>query len=108
MANPYRGEIAVSVDGQSHTLRLTLGALAHLEQQLGVDDLSALFSRMLRGPHSTHQVEAVLTQALLPTVSPDRAAVLVTNLVASQQAASTYVRLMRASFAPNRRSSGAP
>ena len=34
MANPYRGEIALTVDGVPRVLRLSLGRLAALEAQL--------------------------------------------------------------------------
>ena len=36
MANPYAGEVAIWLDGQRHVMRLTLGALAELEQTLQV------------------------------------------------------------------------
>ena len=34
MANPWRGEVALVVDGEPRTLRLTLAALAELEARL--------------------------------------------------------------------------
>lgn len=45
MANPYRGEVALVVDGERHVARLTLGALAELEDQLGTGSLAALVAR---------------------------------------------------------------
>jgi len=35
--NPHRGEVQASVDGQSYMLKLTLGALAEIEQALALD-----------------------------------------------------------------------
>ena len=31
MANPWEGEVAISLDGEVHVMKLTLGALAELE-----------------------------------------------------------------------------
>ena len=45
MVNPYRGEVALEVDGQEHVLRLTLGVLAELETDLGAGSLLALVER---------------------------------------------------------------
>lgn len=45
MANAKRGEIEALLDGKSHTLCLTLGALAELESGLGASDLVALAQR---------------------------------------------------------------
>ncbi len=42
MANRRRGEIAATIGGRSHTLCLTLGALAELESAFGVEDMAAL------------------------------------------------------------------
>ena len=37
MANPWAGEVAIRIDGERQVLRLTLGALAELETQLGAE-----------------------------------------------------------------------
>ena len=34
MANPWAGEVAIVLDGQRHLAKLTLGALAELEEAL--------------------------------------------------------------------------
>lgn len=34
MSNPWRGEVVLEVDGQSHRMRLSLGVLAELESQM--------------------------------------------------------------------------
>ena len=49
MANPYRGEIAASLDGAPYTLCLTLGALAELESAFGSDDMLSLANRFSGG-----------------------------------------------------------
>ena len=45
MANPYTGEVALRLDGERKTLKLTLGALAELEDRLGADSLSEMVAR---------------------------------------------------------------
>lgn len=45
MANLHRGEISAVLDGKRHTLCLTLGALAELEERLGGEDILALAQR---------------------------------------------------------------
>ncbi|QKP77117.1 gene transfer agent family protein [Methyloligella sp. GL2] len=49
MANPHRGEIEAMLDGKSHRLCLTLGALAELEQAFGEDDMLAIAERFQAG-----------------------------------------------------------
>jgi hypothetical protein len=49
MANPYRGEAALDLDGRYFTLRLTLGALAELETAFGVEGLAGLGERLSAG-----------------------------------------------------------
>ena len=39
MANPWTGEVALTIDGKQRVLKLTLGALAELEQELQAPDL---------------------------------------------------------------------
>jgi hypothetical protein len=45
MANPYAGEVALVIDGQRRVAKLTLGALAELEERLGAGSLPELVSR---------------------------------------------------------------
>ncbi|MEM7722879.1 MAG: gene transfer agent family protein [Pseudomonadota bacterium] len=45
MANPYAGEVALTLDGQRHCLKLTLGALAELEARLEAGSLTELVAR---------------------------------------------------------------
>ena len=49
MANRHRGEIDVVLDGVSHRLCLTLGALAELESAFGDDDMLAIAQRFESG-----------------------------------------------------------
>lgn len=64
MANPMRGEVALMLDGQTHVARLTLGALAELEAQLGVDGLTGLVARMDEGRFDSRDILAVLVAGL--------------------------------------------
>ncbi len=49
MANRYKGEISALLDGRKHTLCLTLGALAELEEAFGEEDLLSLAERFSSG-----------------------------------------------------------
>ncbi|WP_412554906.1 gene transfer agent family protein [Shimia sp. MIT1388] len=64
MANPYAGEVALTIDGRRHVLKLTLGALAELEAGLGEDTLVALISRLERGQFSSRDVLALIVAGL--------------------------------------------
>jgi hypothetical protein len=45
MANARRGEVEAKLDGKTHSLCLTLGALAELESAFGAGDLVSLAER---------------------------------------------------------------
>jgi hypothetical protein len=64
MANPWRGEVALVVDGERHMLKLTLGALAELEAELGADSLVALVERFETGRFSSRDVLALIGAGL--------------------------------------------
>ena len=64
MVNPYRGEVALVVNGQHHVLRLTLGALAELEQELQSDSLLALIERFETGAFRASDLLALLAAGL--------------------------------------------
>lgn len=64
MANPMRGEIAAMIDGRPATLRLTLGALAELEDGMGAEGLADLADRVEGGRMRARDVIAVLTAGL--------------------------------------------
>ena len=62
--NPWAGEVAVVVDGQALNVRLTLGALAALEAELGMESLSDLAARFDQGQVKAADVAAVLRAGL--------------------------------------------
>ncbi|WP_195822531.1 gene transfer agent family protein [Roseobacter sp. MH60115] len=64
MANPWRGDVALVIDGQSHVMRLTLGALAELEAALEADSLMAMVERFESGSFSSQDVLALLRAGL--------------------------------------------
>lgn len=64
MANPWTGEVALTIDGERRALKLTLGALAELEERLGADSLLVLVERFEGGRFSARDVIAVLVAGL--------------------------------------------
>ena len=64
MANPHRGEVAVVLDGRRHVARLTLGALATLEADLGETSLIGVIERFESGRFASRDVLAVLVAGL--------------------------------------------
>ncbi|SFA51344.1 Phage tail tube protein, GTA-gp10 [Paracoccus halophilus] len=64
MANPLTGEVEIWLDGQAHRAKLTLGALAGLEAELGADSMVALVERFEGGRFSSRDVMAVLVAGL--------------------------------------------
>ena len=64
MANPWTGEVALTIDGERHRLKLTLGALAELEAGLGSDTLVGLVERFESGRFSSRDVLALIVAGL--------------------------------------------
>lgn len=64
MPNPHRGEIQAFLDGEMHTLCLTLGALAELETTFGEEDMLALAERFGRGRLSARDAIRVIGAGL--------------------------------------------
>ena len=64
MANPFAGEVAITLDGVPHVAKLTLGALAELEAALGDDTLMALVERFEAGRFSGRDVLALVVAGL--------------------------------------------
>jgi hypothetical protein len=64
MANPWRGEVALVIDGEPHAMRLTLGALAELEAGLQSGSLVDLVRRFEDGAFSTRDVLALIVAGL--------------------------------------------
>ena len=63
-ANPWRGEVALTIDGQPQRMRLTLGALAELEAELEGGTLVDLVRRFEGGSCSTRDVLALIVAGL--------------------------------------------
>jgi hypothetical protein len=64
MANPYAGEVALTLDGQRHVAKLTLGALAELEATLEMGSLVDLVERFEGHRFSTRDVLALVVAGL--------------------------------------------
>jgi hypothetical protein len=64
MVNPWTGEVAITLDGESRVMKLTLGALAELEAGLGEDTLVALIERFEGGQVSSRDVLALIVAGL--------------------------------------------
>ena len=63
-ANPWTGEAIITLDGVPHVAKLTLGALAELETQLGQGTLLELVERFEVGTVSSGEVLALIVAAL--------------------------------------------
>ena len=64
MANPWAGEVALVLDGRRHVLRLTLGALAALEDRLEAGSLVDLVARFEGSAFTARDLAAVLLAGL--------------------------------------------
>lgn len=64
MANPYAGQVQLVLDGAVHDLKLTLGALAELEDGLQGETVVQLIERFEAGAFSTRDVLALLVAGL--------------------------------------------
>ncbi|MEM9550008.1 MAG: gene transfer agent family protein [Pseudomonadota bacterium] len=64
MANPWTGEVALVIDGERRVMKLTLGALAELEDRLGADSLVELVERFEGGRFSSRDVLALIEAGL--------------------------------------------
>ncbi|MCY4336258.1 MAG: gene transfer agent family protein [Litoreibacter sp.] len=64
MANPYAGEVRLVLDGVPHDLKLTLGALAELEEGLQDETVLQLIERFESGAFSTRDVLALIVAGL--------------------------------------------
>lgn len=73
MANPWKGEVALTVDGQGYRLRLSLGALAELEAALEAGSLLDLVQRFETGRYASRDVLAVLRAGFCGQDVPDLA-----------------------------------
>ena len=64
LANPWAGEVSLTIDGTAYTCKLTLGALAELEAGLGTDTLVGLVKRFETGAFSSRDVLALIVAGL--------------------------------------------
>ena len=64
MGNPFAGEVTVSVDGVPRVMKLTLGALAELEAEVGAGSLVALIARFEGGDVSARDVLSLIVAGL--------------------------------------------
>ena len=64
MANPWAGEAELVLNGEPHVLKLTLGALAELEDNLQSDTLVELVQRFESGAFSSRDVLALIVAGL--------------------------------------------
>ncbi|MEP2470241.1 gene transfer agent family protein [Roseobacter sp.] len=64
MANPWRGDVALVIDGQTQVMRLTLGALAELETVMVSDSLMAMVQRFESSNFTSNDVLALLRAGL--------------------------------------------
>ncbi|PCJ09368.1 MAG: hypothetical protein COB16_04115 [Rhodobacteraceae bacterium] len=64
MANPWTGEVALVINGEARVMKLTLGALAELEQALAVGSLVDLVQRFETGGFSATDVLALIGAGL--------------------------------------------
>lgn len=64
MANPMAGEVAITLNGETHVAKLTLGALAELEAEMQADSLLGLVERFEAGRFTSRDVLAVLVAGL--------------------------------------------
>lgn len=64
MANKRRGDVDATFNGQLFTLRLTLGALAELEDAFGAKDLVGLAARFEEGRLSARDITRIIGAGL--------------------------------------------
>ena len=64
MVNPFAGEVEITLDGVTHVAKLTLGALAELEAELGEASLMDLVERFEAGRFSGRDVLALVVAGL--------------------------------------------
>jgi len=64
MANPWTGEVAIWLDGQRHVAKLTLGALAELEETLDTGSLVEMVERFENRRFTTRDVLALIIAGL--------------------------------------------
>lgn len=69
MANPHRGEVEVTLDGKSWTLRPTFEALCEIEDSTGVG-IAVMLRRFGEGSFGVRDVAAILAAGIAATGKP--------------------------------------
>ncbi len=64
MINPHRGEVALKINGEVRTMRLTLGALAALEEGLGTRSLVEMVEAFEQGQFKARDLLLLLWAGL--------------------------------------------
>jgi Phage tail tube protein, GTA-gp10 len=64
MANPWRGEVELVIDGRARVMRLTLAALAELEARLDAESLVDLIGRFESGAFRVRDLIALIVAGL--------------------------------------------
>lgn len=64
MANPWRGDVALCINGETQVMRLTLGALAELETEMQTGSLMAMVERFESATFTSQDVLALLRAGL--------------------------------------------
>lgn len=64
MANPWAGEVSITLDGKPHHAKLTLGVLAEVEAAMGTGSLIELVERFESRQFSTRDVLALVVAGL--------------------------------------------
>lgn len=64
MENPFAGEVSVTLDGEPHIMKLTLGSLAELENALPEGSFVDLVERFEGGAYSPRDVLALIVAGL--------------------------------------------
>ncbi|MEM9197012.1 MAG: gene transfer agent family protein [Pseudomonadota bacterium] len=102
MANPFRGEVAIGIAGQSTVMRLTLGALCALEAALDDGSIAALVARFESGDVRMREVMAVLAAGLRGAGHDEQATTLADQPVdgGAGEAMRLAALLLRVTFAP--------
>jgi hypothetical protein len=100
MVNPWRGEVMLRADGRTHTLRLSLGALAALEAALEAEGLLDLADRIDRGGLRTREVIAILAAGFQGAGQPVDAAAVADMAIegGAAEAMRVAIALMTAAF----------
>jgi len=100
MANPWTGEVELVIDGTARSMKLTLGALAELEQSLQVGSLVDLVQRFESGGFSAADVLALIGAGLRGGGMPISAGVLANAEIdgGPMQAAKAAAQLLARAF----------